>query len=239
MVLGNDLRSSPRLLGQLSDIHTLLSDLRPSTTSELVQLRTRLGRMNWTTLLFVCEDLLALKSPSVLRMEIIQKSQITKDDMIDALVDWRLDLVHEDGPFVWPHFTPTHHGPPRSAQSPTITYYNGSPCCTLTDSEKEVRMKQLISTMVYKTAIHIGHIHQYLWQPINNSEMGKVKLANILNTKNRVALLFVCLDLNRVPMNISHRIVPKKDLISQLVDWVSTISKQAEPSHPYTIAFRG
>ncbi|KAJ3848117.1 hypothetical protein EV368DRAFT_68544 [Lentinula lateritia] len=200
MVLGNDLRSSPRLLGQLSDIHTLLSDLRPSTTSELVQLRTRLGRMNWTTLLFVCEDLLALKSPSVLRMEIIQKSQITKDDMIDALVDWRLDLVHEDGPFVWPHFTPTHHGPPRSAQSPTITYYNGSPCCTLTDSEKE---------------------------PINNSEMGKVKLANILNTKNRVALLFVCLDLNRVPMNISHRIVPKKDLISQLVDWRLTQPKEA------------
>ncbi|KAJ3924916.1 MAG: hypothetical protein NXY57DRAFT_907648 [Lentinula lateritia] len=227
--LGNDFRSSPRLLGQLSDIHTLLSDLRPSTTSELVQLRTRLGRMNWTTLLFVCEDLLAFKSPSIQRMEIIQKSQITKDDMIDALVDWRLDLVQEDGPFVWPHFTPTQHGPPRSAQSPAITYFNGLPCRTLTDPEKEVLMKQLISTMVYKTAVHIGNIHQYLWQPINDNEMGKMKLANILKTKNRIALLFVCLDLNRVPMNISHKTVPKKDLISQLVDWVSMTMKYAEP----------
>ncbi|GAW04788.1 hypothetical protein LENED_006599 [Lentinula edodes] len=244
MVLGNDFRSSPRLLGQLSDIHTLLSDSRPSTMSDLVQLRTRLGRMNWTTLLFVCEDLLAFKSPSILRMEIIQKSQITKDDMINALVDWvspfrvttqasltcsqnqkRSNVVQEDGPFVWPHFTSTHHGPPRSAQTPTITYFNGLPCRTLTDSEREALMKQLVSTMAYKTAVHIGHIHQYLWQPIGNNELGKVKLANILKTKNRVALLFVCLDLNRVPMNMSHKTIPKKDLISQLVEWVSTIIK--------------
>ncbi|KAJ3846524.1 hypothetical protein EV368DRAFT_88881 [Lentinula lateritia] len=81
--------------------------------------------------------------------------------------------------------------------------------------------------MVYKTAVHIGNIHQYLWQPINDNEMGKMKLANILKTKNRVALLFVCLDLNRVPMNISHKTVPKKDLISQLVDWRLTQPKEA------------
>ncbi|KAJ3914942.1 hypothetical protein F5877DRAFT_49497 [Lentinula edodes] len=219
--LSNDIRSDTRLLGQVFDIHDLLSDSRPSTAASLLQLQTRLRKMNWSPLLFVCEDLLAFGSPSFQLMETIRKSQITKDEISDALIAWRLNEVQEDDPFVWPYFNPVHYPPPRTPWNPAISYFNGRPCRVFSNSEKLAFMKELTGAMTYKTGVHIGHVHQYLWRPMNDDEIGKAKLVNSLKSKNRAALLFVCADLNRVPLDTSLKSAAKKDLISQLVHWVS------------------
>ncbi|KAJ3853053.1 hypothetical protein EV368DRAFT_39732 [Lentinula lateritia] len=183
-----------------------------------MQLRARLVKLNWVPLLFVCEDLLAFGSPSFQTMETIRKSQITKDEIADALIAWRLNEVQEDDPFIWPHFNPIHCPPPRTPWNPAISYYNGRPCRMLSNSDKLAFMKELTNAMTYKTAVHI---HQYLWRPMNDDEIGRAKLANNLKSKNRAALLFICADLNRVPIDTSMKAVAKKDLISQLVYWVS------------------
>ncbi|KAJ3875659.1 hypothetical protein F5051DRAFT_293152, partial [Lentinula edodes] len=68
------------------------------------------------------------------------------------------------------------------------------------DSEKLAFMKELTNAMTYKTAVHIRHIHQYLWRPMNDDEIGRAKLVN--NLKNSPTVL------ERVQWAIREVVVP-------------------------------
>ncbi|KAJ3725342.1 hypothetical protein C8R42DRAFT_575940 [Lentinula raphanica] len=182
----------------------------------------------WNVLLYVCDDLVVFpphSSEKLQRLPIIRKRDVTKDDMVDALLNWRLTGIQEESPFVWPSFTSTHCPPAKtSASMDPITYFNGLPCHALSSTERQAFMKDLATSMKYTTAVHIGHIHQYLWEPVETDDVGKERLAKRLKTKTRDALLYVCADLNHIPRDISTKVAQKSDLISLLVDWVSNLS---------------
>ncbi|KAH7877303.1 uncharacterized protein C8R40DRAFT_1040687, partial [Lentinula edodes] len=209
---------------ELIDIHHLLSSLRPSTDLLQAQLRSRLKSKKWGALLYVCNDLMVFPvqiSGGIVRKEMITKSDITKDDMIETLIEWRLHDIHEDHAFVWPHFTPTMFAPPRAPwASPVLSlaFHGNVACHTLTDTERKRMMQDTARRMNWHSATGVGHIHQLLWAPCDNSSVGKEKLAKGLNVEGVDALLYVCADLNRVPLQLPRRDV-KRILIYQLIDW--------------------
>ncbi|KAJ3833750.1 hypothetical protein F5878DRAFT_493385, partial [Lentinula raphanica] len=177
----------------------------------------------WSVLLYVCDNLVVFPphtSENLRRLQVIRKRDVTKDHMIDALLNWRLSGIQEERPFVWPYFTSSHHPPAKTSTSmEPITDFNGSPCRALSNLERQTFMQELTTSMKYTTAVHIGHIHQYLWEPVETDDVGKERLAKRLKTKTRDALLYVCADLNRIPRDISAKMAQKSDLISLLVDW--------------------
>ncbi|KIK52806.1 hypothetical protein GYMLUDRAFT_250934 [Collybiopsis luxurians FD-317 M1] len=61
-------------------------------------------------------------------------------------------------------------------------------------------MKDLADTMTYETANRIGSVHRWLCQPLYDQE----KLEKSLDTAPRDALLFVCQDLNRMPLTPAY-----------------------------------
>lgn len=80
-------------------------------------------------------------------------------------------------------------------------------------------MEDTARRMNWHSATGVGHIHQLLWAPCDNSDIGKEKLAKALNTEGIDALLYVCIDLNRVPLQLPRREV-KRVLIHQVITWV-------------------
>ncbi|KAJ3709847.1 hypothetical protein C8R42DRAFT_598036 [Lentinula raphanica] len=219
--LKEEIVTNPRHLGQIADVHNLLSDRRPATGSAQDRFCNKLKTIIWSVLLYVCDDLVVFpphSSEKLQRLQMIRKRDVTKDDMVDALLNW------EESPFVWPSFTSTHCPPAKtSGSTDPITYFAGLPCHALSSTERQAFMQDLATSMKYTTAVHIGHIHQYLWEPVETDDVGKERLAKRLKTKTRDALLYVCADLNRIPRDISTKVAQKSDLISLLVDWVSTL----------------
>ncbi|KAJ3924577.1 MAG: hypothetical protein NXY57DRAFT_907953 [Lentinula lateritia] len=186
----------------------------------------RLRRLKWAVLLYVCNDLMVFPPQTyhiLQRLDSMTKNDITISGMVEALIDWRLNGVSEDCPFVWPHFTPYHGLPPKAPWSgPVITpsHRHNATYHNLTEADKEIFMQGIAETMNYNSAVGIGHVHELLWQPIDDTDIGKEKLAKSLKANSRHALLYVCTDLNRLPTNSSIKNISKNDLIYQLVDWV-------------------
>ncbi|KAJ3916239.1 hypothetical protein F5877DRAFT_47021, partial [Lentinula edodes] len=205
---------------ELIDIHHLLSSLRPSTDLLQAQLRSRLKSKKWGALLYVCNDLMVF--PVQISGGIVRKEMITKNHA-----------------FVWPHFTPTMFAPPRAPwASPVLSlaFHGNVACHTLTDTERKRMMQDTARRMNWHSATGVGHIHQLLWAPCDNSSVGKEKLAKGLNVEGVDALLYVCADLNRVPLQLPRRDV-KRILIYQLIDWVSCVYVSFPLSH-LTVYFR-
>ncbi|KAJ3886800.1 hypothetical protein GG344DRAFT_56837 [Lentinula edodes] len=203
-------------------------------------LRSRLKSKKWGVLLYVCNDLMVFPaqiSGEIMRKTLVTKSDITKNDMVDILIEWRLNGIHEDQAFVWPHFTPTVFAPPRAPwASPVLSHaFHGNVAChILTDIERQRMMQDMVRKMNWHCATGVGHIHQLLWAPCDDSNVGREKLAKGLNAEGIDALLYVCADLNRVPLQLPRRDV-KRTLIHQLTDWVSfayfyfTLSRGHDP----------
>ncbi|KAF8825246.1 hypothetical protein HHX47_DHR7000450 [Lentinula edodes] len=217
---------------ELSDIHHLLSLSQPSTDSLQTHLRSRLKNKKWGTLLYVCNDLMVFPaeiSDEIARKASVTKSDIMKDDMVDTLIKWRLNDIHEDQAFVWPHFTPIGFAPPRAPWAYPIlshTFHDNVPCHTFTDVERKNRLQDIARRMNWHCATGVGHIHQLLWAPCGDNHVEREKLAKGLNTEGIDALLYVCTDLNRVPLQLPRRDV-KRILIHQLIDWRMTQSLEA------------
>lgn len=57
-------------------------------------------------------------------------------------------------------------------------------------------MQDMARKMNWHCAAGVGHIHQLLWAPCDDSNVGKEKLAKSLNAEGIDALLYVCADLN-------------------------------------------
>ncbi|KAJ3803931.1 hypothetical protein F5876DRAFT_53988, partial [Lentinula aff. lateritia] len=194
---------------ELTDVHHLLSSPRPDTELMQIHLRSRLKSKKWGVLLYICNDLMVF--PAQISNEIARKAL-------------RLNSIHEDQAFVWPHFTPTDIAPPRAPwASPVLsrTFHGNVACHTLTDLEQKEMMQDMARKMNWHCAAGVGHIHQLLWAPCDDSNVGKEKLAKSLNAEGIDALLYVCADLNRVPLQLPRREI-KRTLIHQLTDWRMT-----------------
>ncbi|KAH7873693.1 uncharacterized protein C8R40DRAFT_1007423, partial [Lentinula edodes] len=178
----------------------------------------------WGVLLYVCNDLMVFPaqiSDEIAKKALVTKGDITKDDMVETLIEWRLNGIHEDQAFVWPHFTPTDITPPRASwASPVLsrTFHGNVACHMLTDVERKKIMQDMAKKMNWHCATGVGHIHQLLWAPCDDGNVGREKLAKGLNAEGIDALLYVCADLNRVPLQLPRREV-KRILIHQLIDW--------------------
>ncbi|KAJ4467608.1 hypothetical protein C8R41DRAFT_779547 [Lentinula lateritia] len=166
------------------------------------QLRSKLKSKKWGALIFVCNDLMVFPSQllhGIVRKTLVTKSDITKDEMVNTLIEWRLNDIQEDQAFVWPHFTPTSFAPPRAPwASPVLspTFHGHIACRSLTDPEKKTMMDDVTRRMNWHSATGVGHIHQLLWAPCDDSNTGKETLAKALNAEGIDALLYVCIDLN-------------------------------------------
>ncbi|KAJ3901937.1 hypothetical protein F5879DRAFT_924221 [Lentinula edodes] len=151
------------------------------------QLRSRLKSKKWGALIFVCNDLMVFPVQllhGIIRKALVTKSDITKDDM-------RLNDIQEDQAFIWPHFTPTSFAPPRAPwASPVLlhTFHGQIACRSLTDAERKAMMGNAARRMNWHSAIGVGHIHQLLWAPCDDSDIGKEKLAKALNAEGIDAL---------------------------------------------------
>ncbi|KAJ3816256.1 hypothetical protein F5880DRAFT_1494486 [Lentinula raphanica] len=185
----------------------------------------------WSVLLYVCNNLVVFPpetSEMLQGMKSIKKRDISKNEMVDILIDWRLNGIHEVHSFVWPCFTPVHCPPARAPWSADLAdlmiHSNGLAYRVLNNNDRCDYMQELTNSMNYTTAVHIGNIHQYLWETIENNATGTEKLAKRLKTKTKNSLLYVCADLNRFPRDHPNRAPLKDDLIALLVDWVSTMS---------------
>ncbi|KAH7867730.1 uncharacterized protein C8R40DRAFT_1178724 [Lentinula edodes] len=100
----------------------------------------------------------------------------------------------------------------------SLAFHGNVACHILTNTEQKRMMQATARKMNWHSATGVGHIHQLLWAPCNNSSsVGKEKLAKGLNVEGVDALLYVCADLNRVPLQLPKRDV-KQILIYQLID---------------------
>ncbi|KAJ3889198.1 hypothetical protein GG344DRAFT_52178 [Lentinula edodes] len=99
---------------------------------------------------------------------------------------------------------------------PPLSLVNSAPILPI-----DAMMQDMAKKMNWHCATGVGHIHQLLWAPYDDSNVGREKLAKGLNAEGIDALLYVCADLNRVPLQLPRREV-KRILIHQLIDWRMT-----------------
>ncbi|KAJ3817514.1 hypothetical protein F5880DRAFT_1492798, partial [Lentinula raphanica] len=90
-------------------------------------------------------------------------------------------------------------------------------------SKSRTTLLNLVNTFTYDSSVRVGHIHRYLCQPLYDRD----KLEKSLETATMDALMYVCLDLNRVPRTPLSGKMTKELLIRQLVHW--RLQKPTEP----------
>ncbi|KAJ3766154.1 hypothetical protein FB446DRAFT_654216 [Lentinula raphanica] len=73
-------------------------------------------------------------------------------------------------------------------------------------------------TLNRHSAYAVGHIHRILTQALQNDEEGEKTLRKALDRRSQAALLYVCIDVERVPFGTVHKV----DLIEALVSWRKT-----------------
>ncbi|KAJ3728475.1 hypothetical protein C8R42DRAFT_554878, partial [Lentinula raphanica] len=177
----------------------------------------------WVALAFVCNDLhvfsLRDSSKNIDTQSAVALRDITKKDMALLLVEWRLELIHDQGIFDWPFFTPRNIPPPNvpwaSSSHPLSITRGPSRICIFTPEERLLNMDNLVKIFSRHSAYGVGHIHRTLQQPLIDNEQGLRTLQQALNRRTEAALKFVCIDVGCLP---GGRIT-KQDLIDELIAW--------------------
>ncbi|KIK60914.1 hypothetical protein GYMLUDRAFT_141396, partial [Collybiopsis luxurians FD-317 M1] len=177
----------------------------------------KLTTENWSALFYVCNDLLAPPSemPGIFQeANIPEIKQVQKAELARALLSWRLSEVQEDGPFVWPHFTSRSFPPPRASSTPAYHQLGPSSYRVLNDVEQRDTLHRLGQRMNYNSAVFIGSIQRILTQPVEGGQDGFSRLAQYLEGTNEDSLHYVCVDINRLPIEVT-----KWALVDALCDW--------------------
>ncbi|THU92395.1 hypothetical protein K435DRAFT_800503 [Dendrothele bispora CBS 962.96] len=90
------------------------------------------------------------------------------------------------------------------------------PCRPLTPEQREELIQQLTLRMNYRSAQDVGTIHRKLREPLDYTDEAVRKLEKQLEESSRDALIYVCIDLYKLP---SSSPIKKKDLAKRLIVW--------------------
>ncbi|KAJ3754199.1 hypothetical protein EV360DRAFT_52061 [Lentinula raphanica] len=219
-----------RALGDVVKGHQLLSQSRPSRSSDSTKLLKQLNDLRWHSLLYICNDLWIGPSQHNSQDTKISSKSVTRKAMAESLLSWRINDIHDTGRFVWPHFSMKERSNPIAPWAPPALIFGSSgdvQYSQLAAQDREAAMKELASEMTYQSAIRVGHVHRFLRQPLGDQE----QLEKSLETSTLDALKYVCLDINRIPLKPATGSTTKAMLIEQLVHWVRAQTKSL-PSDP-------
>ncbi|THH19101.1 hypothetical protein EUX98_g8839 [Antrodiella citrinella] len=221
----DSLATYPALKKGITSIHQRLSESRPQAENLEMELKKRLSKHLWGALAYVCNDLSAFPEKTaedLVMQRSLRYKDVTKLEMAEALVIWRRNSVEEDGPFEWPHFTPTVGESPEThmpRDTPSLQEHGSDVYRELTLEEMQLEHQNLRDSenMNYKATLGIGLTQRYLCELLQDDDR-KATLAKKLTKQPLVALRFVCVDVNRLPSGT----VDKAALVSQLVRWRMT-----------------
>ncbi|KAJ3779026.1 hypothetical protein FB446DRAFT_630821, partial [Lentinula raphanica] len=88
-------------------------------------------------------------------------------------------------------------------------------CRALTPEERQRQLTELSKSMNQRSAYRVGDIHRFLSQPLDDDRLSQGHLRSSLDDASIDALMYVCVDLGRLPVgNFS-----KTHLIHELITW--------------------
>ncbi|THU79924.1 hypothetical protein K435DRAFT_874930 [Dendrothele bispora CBS 962.96] len=88
----------------VKDIHLELSSKKPNVDHDQMSLEKSLKGATWAPLAYICNNVMALPEDLAEKSE-LRKRDITKQEMVNALVHWCTHDVEDDEEFQWPFFT--------------------------------------------------------------------------------------------------------------------------------------
>ncbi|KAH7874280.1 uncharacterized protein C8R40DRAFT_1047907 [Lentinula edodes] len=216
--ISNDSRAYQAVLEILSD----LSEKAPENSSKKKSLYGRIHKQKWIAILFVCDNLAIFPDHKFPQFQIsskIVKGNVTKENLTNILIDWRVDGIKETEDFVWPFFTPVNSPPPTAPWAPghpsSTTGDTSATTRTLTPEGQAELMRELGKSMSYSSALGVGGIHRLLQQPLARDEP-EDELRKALKKFSGDSLAYVCTDLKRLPAGK----FAKDDMVKQLMAWV-------------------
>ncbi|ESK82371.1 serine threonine protein kinase [Moniliophthora roreri MCA 2997] len=190
--LESHILANEKLLAQVRRIHRLLSQSKP-LESNAKDMQKKLAKNKWLPLFYVSCNLHTFL-PHILdrigsRLSGIGTNHISKSEMADSLVCWRVEEILEQGCFSWPDFSTKSRGPlvippsqPLTNLKEQISGMTASVGSLLSETQRESILTEIAQKMTYNTALGIGHIHCALCQPMDNTEDGKTKLIKKLQS---------------------------------------------------------
>ncbi|THH26572.1 hypothetical protein EUX98_g7614, partial [Antrodiella citrinella] len=225
-----------KLKDRISDVN------EPGSPDDLLDLRFQLSvkhpvgdRLNafskkiltftWYILVYICIDLMLLPDTTFeacAARGIPAKSDITKEAMARALVNWRTAGILDVDAFVWPHFTPMNTDRPGApwARPPPLMHADGL-SYSMSTEDRQNAMLNMLGKLNSRACADIGRAHRYLYAPVTK------KLGSKLKKCSENSLLYVCYDVNRVPLE------PGKDAcVAQLVTWRASQNPKILPWTP-------
>ncbi|KAJ3816235.1 hypothetical protein F5880DRAFT_1619585 [Lentinula raphanica] len=213
-----------RALGDVIKGHQYLCQRRP-TTAERKLLSKKLMGLRWHSLVYICNDLWISPVKDLLEETKFSKNTVTRKEMAQGLLDWRVNDINEDGIFAWPCFTMKNRPNPIApwAHPLAVSIPANDASIQLDDQDRQTALLNLVNTFNYDSSVRVGHIHRYLCQPLRDQD----KLEKSLETATMDALMYVCLDLNRVPRTPASGKMTKELLIRALVHWVRALLQWA------------
>ncbi|KAJ3738146.1 hypothetical protein EV360DRAFT_58390 [Lentinula raphanica] len=212
--------TDPRAFQSIHDIHDELCSQLTDGKAAQNTLRKRLTAQRWISLAYVCNDLMVF--PEDLELELhyatsLSESGITKRDMASALVDWRVNDIQEQNEFIWPFFTTVDIPQPSAPWAQLPPSNRSTVYHPLSSHDRNRLLDEIGQTLDRHAAYGVGHIHRTLTQALQDNEEGLNALYKALNRRVQIALLYVCIDVGRVPLGDVHKV----DLIEALISWVS------------------
>ncbi|KAJ3833979.1 hypothetical protein F5878DRAFT_665173 [Lentinula raphanica] len=207
-----------------------LSETAPNSVANRQVLLNRLLNRKWNALQYVCQNLAVFPDPS-LPNDLWMKTQfknidVKRKDMAEMLLNWRINDICEADEYIWPHFTPLSvpsPGVPWAGPRPSImpTDSGSRACRVLNPEERQHHLTELSKSMNQRSAYRVGDIHRFLSQPLDDNRLSQGHLRSSLDDASIDALMYVCVDLGRLPVgNFS-----KAHLIHELITWRLTMPR--------------
>ncbi|KAH7871140.1 uncharacterized protein C8R40DRAFT_1072685 [Lentinula edodes] len=195
------------------------SQKAPETLSKKKVLYRKIHKQKWNVILYICDNLAIFpddRCPQHRASSKITKANVTKEQLTNILIEWRINGIQETDDFVWPFFTPKNVPPPvtpwaRAPNDPIVTTRK------LSLQECSELLTELSKSMNFTSALAIGNIHRVLQQPLARGEP-EDELRKVLKKFPGDSLAFVCIDIERLPAGKFS----KDDMVRQLMIWRMT-----------------
>ncbi|KAJ3738068.1 hypothetical protein F5878DRAFT_592170 [Lentinula raphanica] len=182
----------------------------------------QLMKCKWVSLAYVCNDLMEFPKDEAHRLKLqssLSTRDVTKRMLVDVLVDWRCERILQEQ-FIWPQFKPKHKPPPSipwlSLHDVHANYTQNNDRHTISPQYRLELLTELTKQLNLHSSLSIGHIHRFLTQPTDEAN---AKLRTNLHRMPFISLVFVCVDIDRLPVGRYG----KAELVQALIEWVRVI----------------
>ncbi|KAJ3870498.1 hypothetical protein F5051DRAFT_447612 [Lentinula edodes] len=167
-----EITADSRAFQAVMEILNDLSEKAPETLSKKKVLYRKIHKQKWNVILYMCDNLAIFpddRCPQHRASSKITKVNVTKEQLTNILIEWRINGIQETDDFVWPFFTPKNVPPPvtpwaRAPNDPIVTTRK------LSLQECSELLTELSKSMNFTSALAIGNIHRVLLQPLARGE---------------------------------------------------------------------